>query len=272
MTARASRVLLAFVGAGAIAVAVHPRSVFGYVQRADVSALDFPQPADRSLHRLPDIQGQCIEFTGVTRGNNPDDYRDCAVTESGQVGTVDGTTYWYAIYCLIPSYNDDGARCGDRSFHATYFRNRGMALFAAEAPSGMARVLLDRVSDDYGLYYYERPQIVLAPVGRVLHIPIVVDGTGNGNESEYYLRGSGHWARIDATSWIDDVKQRLPPGMELWKGLWPDLTSMKVDTMMYRRGDANCCPTGGHVQISLGLSANRFVIESLAIGPPDQAP
>src|SRR5687767_917407 len=49
------------------------------------------------------IRERCITFSEVSRGSGTEGYRDCRVSRFGELGTVDGETYYYAIYCLIPA-------------------------------------------------------------------------------------------------------------------------------------------------------------------------
>jgi hypothetical protein len=51
---------------------------------------------------INEIRDRCLEFTDVKQGRGPSDVRECRVSESGEFGVVDGATYYYAIYCLIP--------------------------------------------------------------------------------------------------------------------------------------------------------------------------
>src|SRR3989442_14661771 len=69
------------------------------------------QAAVRPLS-LEVIRTQCIEFKDVKRGNKDGDYRECRISEFGEFRAVSGRTYYYAIYCLIPSESDAGGQCG----------------------------------------------------------------------------------------------------------------------------------------------------------------
>jgi hypothetical protein len=211
------------------------------------------------------IRDHCIDFAEVKKGDGTDDYRDCAVSDFSEFGAVEGQTYYYALYCLIPSYSRDGAKCGDNSFEARYHRQRGVAIFTQDRPDGAVRLLFERVEPDIGTLRYDKPEIVQASVGTLLYVPIALDGTGVGNESEYYVRGKGEWKPIEAKEWLNDLVQRVPPELKIRKGVWPDLQAMRAEAGLYRERDANCCPTGGVAKIQLEIRAERFVIAAVSI-------
>jgi hypothetical protein len=224
--------------------------------------------AGRTDRRFPvsAIRDQCIEFADVKQGRGPSDYRECRVSEFGEFGVVDGETYYYAIYCLIPSYTAEKGECTDDSFIAHYHRARALAVFARDTSSDLAWVLFERASPEIGSVVYSgKPEIIRNAAGTVLSLPIAIDGTGSGNASEYYLREGRAWAPIDAETWLGDLKPRIPTGLELRKGVWPDLHTMRVDVDLYRPGDANCCPTGGTARAQLAIRSRRLLIESLVL-------
>jgi hypothetical protein len=204
------------------------------------------------------IGSQCLDFTEVRRG----ELRDCRVSESGEFGAADGETYHYALYCLVPNDAPDRGRCNDGSFNADYHRQRGLAVFVREARSGNARLLFERVDGEVGLMRYEKPRIIRAAAGTLLYLPIAYDGTGHLNGSEYFLRANGGWEPIEAETWTKDLLARIPAGLEMRMGVWPDLETMKAETGLYRPGDPNCCPSGGVARIRLAILGKRFVIES----------
>jgi hypothetical protein len=211
------------------------------------------------------IRNQCIDFSEVKRGNEPDDLRDCRVSEFQEFGSVDGETYYYALYCLILNDAPDKGKCGDGSFNSTYHRERGLAVFVRAASRSSASLLFERVTEEVGMLLYERPQIIRTAAGIILHLAIAVDGTGNFNESEYFLRGQGVWEPIEAKEWIKDLPRRIPSGLEIRKGIWPDIKTMQASAGLYRRDDANCCPTGGVARIRLALRGKQFAIDSVVV-------
>jgi hypothetical protein len=210
----------------------------------------------------------CPSFSDIKPGSEPFDLRDCGVSQFGEFATFDGRTYYYAIYCLIPNDADKGS-CNDNTRTAENFRTRGLAIFTRDRSSETATLLLERASIDLGIYLFlQKPAIVTTSVGAVLYVPMTVDGTGSGNASEYYAWDSAEWKPIEAEAWVGDLQRRLPPGLEIRKGVWPDLRTMSAETGLYRPGDANCCPSGGVVRVRLAIRSSQFVIDSFVVAPP----
>lgn len=208
---------------------------------------------------LTEIRTQCPQFSGIAANA----LRDCAVSSFGELGTVDGLSYYYATYCLMPV--SAGDRCDTLPADKAAYSQRGVMIFEGRAAGDRAAVLLERVSADIGLFRYDRdiPKIVTSTDRVLLYLPIALDGTGNGNASEYYLRRDGQWERIDSESWLADLQRQLPSWLDLWKGVWPDVQTLKADAALYRPDDHDCCPTGGTVHIQLGIRDRRFVVESM---------
>ena len=166
------------------------------------------------------LRQQCIEFTQVKRGDNPDDIRDCRVSGFGEFGTVDEVHYYYALYCLIPNEAPDKGQCNDGSFNARYHRTRGLAIFIGDSSGVRVRLFLERVGE-IGTLQYDPLQIVRNATGIILYLPIAMDGTGHLNASEYFLWDAGKWQPIEAQGWLKNLSQQMPTGLEIWKGVWP---------------------------------------------------
>jgi hypothetical protein len=125
------------------------------------------------------IRERCIAFAEVSRGSGTDGYRDCRVSRFGELGTVDGETYYYAIYCLIPAASPvDSGSCGDDSF-AQYHRARGLAVFARATAATDVRLVFERVSGDLGMYVYpagDKGQTIRAGVRHLRTKSLMVAG------------------------------------------------------------------------------------------------
>jgi hypothetical protein len=206
-------------------------------------------------------QSGCEDFL---KRNGIGDIRDCAVSESGLFGELRGVKYRYVLYCIIPAYSEGEDKCGGDSFTAQYHRQRGMAVYADNS-SEENRLLMERVDPEIGVVLYEKPEIISNASGTFLYLPIRVDGTGAGNISEYYLwnEKTNGWDLIESEYWIKDLRQRLPDGLSIWKGIWPDLKTMSAKAGLYREGDANCCPSGGTAFMDLSVEEGRFRLKSV---------
>src|SRR5439155_43889 len=67
----------------------------------------------------------CPSFSDITPGREPDDLRDCAVSQFGEFAAFDGRTYYYAIYCLIPNDADKSTCSGGCRRGARFGRESG---------------------------------------------------------------------------------------------------------------------------------------------------
>jgi pimeloyl-ACP methyl ester carboxylesterase len=227
-----------------------------------------PSKPGGQSYTIDALRRSCIEFTSVKRGSGPENIGDCRVSAFGTLGTIENRSYYFALYCLVLSDQIGQGTCSGDSFNSRYHRARGLVVF--EGDRSTAHVLFERVNDDIGMYVYAEPEVARTAAGTILYLPIRVDGTGNYNESEYYLRKGGAWQRLDFDSWQKELVARVPPGREIWKGLWPNLKTMRVETGLYRKGDGNCCPSGGTIRARLAIRDMRFVIASTVVDTIDR--
>jgi hypothetical protein len=241
---------------------------FAFCLVAFVNGASAQVDTTRRQFPLDVISGRCIEFRNVTRGTEPDQIRDCRVSAFGEFGNVGGKTYYYATYCIIPNYADKGM-CGDSTFTAVNNQSRGLAIFTRSGQRKNAALLFERVSSELGIDRYDiKPEIIRNQFGTILYVPIILDGTGNGNESEYYLLEAEVWKRIEFDSWFADLEKRIPRGLTIRKGIWPDLRTMRADAYLYKEGDTNCCPTGSVARMKLAIRDKKFTIDSLWLESP----
>ena len=218
------------------------------------------QSASRTFS-LSAARDRCIELTRIKQGGEHG-YRECRVSDFGELGAVDGQTWYYALYCLIPGWSDPAqGQCAGSSFNGNHYRTRALLVFAGDT-SGV-QLVFERAEPEIGVLIYYKPAIVRNAAGTLLHLPVAYDGTGNGNGSEYYIREAGSWLRIESEAWQADLLSRLPAGLNVWKGVWPDLSTLRAETGLYRKGDGNCCPTGGLARIQLAIRGKQFVLESV---------
>lgn len=234
-----------------------------------VSTVSFSFGEQLSQHNakgLPE-SGQAIASacTGFLERNKIYDVHDCGVSESGTIGDFNGQIYQYALYCVIPAYSSDIAKCGDNSFSARYHSKRGLTIFVQAETSKKKKLFMERGSGDIGLYIYGKPEIVTHSFGTLLYVPIRVDGTGGYNESEYFIWDGNmqRWKLLDSKSWEDDLDKLLPPNADMSHGLWPDVVTMTVAIGLRRDDDPPCCPTGGSVTVHLTVKDDRFVIKTI---------
>lgn len=63
------------------------------------------------------------------------------------------------------------------------------------------------------------------------------------------------------------MASRLPKGLSVWKGMYPDWAKMTVATSLWREHDGNCCPTGGSAYATLALQGDRIVLTGVRVSP-----
>ena len=112
---------------------------------------------------------------------------------------------------------------------------------------------------------YDKPRIIKLADRTLLWIPGHESGTGNLNQEELFVWRDYEWRKGDTASWLGDLAARLPSGRTVQKGVYPDYTTMATETPLWRKGDANACPTGGRAKIILGWQADRVVVRSVRV-------
>ena len=208
------------------------------------------------------IGSNCAEFL---QRNNLRGVRDCNISEQGEIGIVNENTYYYVIYCIIPDYSPGKAKCGDGSFSARYHAANGLSIYVRKALSSNLDIYLERADPEIGTCIYRKPEIIKNSIGRFMYVPISESGSGDYNHSEYYLwrPNANDGVSINSESWGEDFWKRIPSGLSVRKGIWPDIRTMTAEASLYREGDANCCPTGGTAFIKFTLKDNQFVVDSV---------
>lgn len=65
---------------------------------------------------------------------------------------------------------------------------------------------------------------------------------------------SGKPRLVDLSPMHAAIQQALPPGYGVWKGGGLDFAAMTFCDAVWKPGDANCCPTGGRIDLRLTLT------------------
>lgn len=210
--------------------------------------------AGAPLRPIPEreVRTQCI--MGAWSGER----RSCTVSAVKKLGNVGDLAIHAVSYCLsTATRKPDLKNC----------QNKAVLVFSQKP--GDKNWELQVSYDDVR---HEEP--ALTPDGVALHqhgaasilyIPARLDGTGNINVSRHYAWNNKRWELIDTETWIAELRKRLPPGSEFWKGFWYDLKTLTSHVGVYRKGDANCCPSGGMARAELALSGTRFVLKAVTL-------
>ena len=206
--------------------------------------------------RIAHLAALKAKWLAVRRGVDPESARQsCVVPPSAPSDTKCSVEKFAAIpgasdlvYQLQTYKQDDLRRAGG----AVVFRKT-----AAELAPVVA------VADDAA--YYEQPTVVRSAAGDLLLVPGALDGTGHINASVLFRLEADRLTEIDTRTWLYDLQRRLPQGLGAWKGIFPDYRTFTARTPLWKGGDANCCPTAGRADIKLKLTADRLVIEDVAV-------
>lgn len=215
---------------------------------------------DPVLVPIRSVASTCPQFL---KRNDIDDVSKCQVSEFGKIGSEGNKTYLYALYCIVPAESGEAGNCQSDSYHG----KRGLSVYVQDGSSQQLKLFFDRGSYDIGLRSYTKPEIVQNQFGKFLYVPITLDGTGNFNESDYYLWDDGikGWSYLDSNRWLDDLEKYLPRGTQVGSGVWPNLNTMTAEVFLYRKNDPNCCPSGGRALVTLSVEKGRFNIRSVKI-------
>jgi len=192
-----------------------------------------------------DARAACIDGVGDLL-----DGETCKITDFGEIGSVENRSFVYALYAFSTK---DGVVIDSR---AAVFERRG---------DGQLRLRL--APDSSGGTFY-KPEILRTRAGILLHIPGTESGTGNFNREALYLWRSGRWKAVDTVSWLKTLQRRLPTGFGAWKGIYPDYTTLKAHTPLWRRSDGNACATGGTADIALAWSHDQIVLAGVKARRP----
>ena len=189
-------------------------------------------------------------------------YKACRVLSAKEIGRTGGQAWHAAIYCLAPRDNAESG-CAEARSRNAWANVTVVLVFSRERPDGPLKLAL-KVEDDDG-NSFEGARIHANEHGAILDLAFLVPGTGNLNASHYFLYRDGDWRPIDFASWQNDLHKRLPDGLGVWKGPWPDLGKMVFTSPLWQSKDGNCCPTGGSVHATLGFEGTRLVLRSLKV-------
>jgi hypothetical protein len=97
-----------------------------------------------------------------------------------------------------------------------------------------------------------------------------IPGTGNGYLEDYITFDRQNRVPVHlpiATVISAELKRLLPPGRGVWKGGGFDVESLRYRNYVWNDRDANCCPSGGKVDIQLALRDNAITVVNGAYLP-----
>lgn len=126
------------------------------------------------------------------------------------------------------------------------------------------------VAWDFGGMAYQPPEWIEGASGAVFAaVPGRHAGTGAYNADVIFRlaadEGERPLVQIDNFSWRDTLKDRLPQGLEVWKGVRFIYGALMADTALWRADDANCCPTGGDALLDFEITDDRLVLTGVQV-------
>jgi len=197
--------------------------------------------------------------------NGPIKLASCRVSASGEVASVAGDTFYYALYCAEDPRFFDAGPCDDPGSLNSNHSDSNVAVFLRHGDSQTVSLVVSRFEGFAG--HFRVPQIVESPDGTVMELPFVSAVSCDCNASTYYLwrPRTRDWVSMDWESWQTDAAAKLPAGLANVNGYWPDLRTLTTQGGLWRASDAHCCPSGGSVSVQLGIVGNRFVLKSFEI-------
>ena len=203
------------------------------------------------------VQYECKQVGGIKFGANAQ-WENCHVTRGRWVATIDFLDIYQAQYCL--GSTPDGCQ------------QRAQVLFANRAYTPDATVLLVRL-DEAGTSYTD-PLIVTSDDNSVMSM------TSHNVDSivatQYYVWRTDHWAAMDTQHWQHNLQALLPKGTSTREvSALPDLESMSAEVKLFKSNDADCCPSGGTANVTLGLESGlgsndekaQFTVKQVNIHP-----
>lgn len=220
-------------------------------------------------------RGRLAALTNLRTQSFPErEARSVCVTESGRkwqaekhsctVGTVTrlgvvGKLAMHAVsYCLLSGTRKPDAKKCEHNAITVFSHKPGDTHWVAQVSYDDVRHE-EPALDPGGVALYRHGPAY------ILYLPARLDGTGSINVSRHYTWNNQRWELIDTDAWVADLKKRLPPGSEFWKGIWYDMKSLTSHVGIYRKGDGNCCPSGGIAKVSLALNGTRLVLKSFIV-------
>jgi hypothetical protein len=75
--------------------------------------------------------------------------------------------------------------------------------------------------------------------------------------------------RVDIETIGDAAVSVIPKGMSIWKGYGLDVAALNYSVAVWKEGDANCCPTGGSVEVQFKIVHGKIEITSKRYTPAE---
>ncbi len=171
----------------------------------------------------------------------------CAAIGYADIGAVEGRAFSYAAYQYAPT------EIGYRGYQRIVVFER--------LASGLLRVVL--APDANPSLAPDKPRLVHAGARLLLRIPRRESGTAHGNVERLFVWRDGRWRDVDVASWLDDeLAPRLPAGLSVVQGVYPDYVALRAAAPLMRDQDDIECPGGGRIDIALAWRGDALALKN----------
>ncbi|MFT4955090.1 MAG: hypothetical protein ACI8U3_001472 [Brevundimonas sp.] len=179
--------------------------------------------------------------------------RDCQSVAGGHVTRQDGPTLYWQVQRGFTEWDGVGG---------------GFVLLQLEADG----VTLRPAAWDFEGFVYQQPEWAEGAGGPDGDLFVAVAGTQDGTgaqNADVMFRivegGERPLVQIDNLSWRDTLDDRLPQGLEVWKGVRFFYGALMAETSLWRTNDANCCPTGGEAFLDFEIRDDRLALTGVQV-------
>ena len=179
--------------------------------------------------------------------------KTCTIVAAGYVAPRDTPRLAYQIQAGVDEYDGTAG---------------GVVVFAEV--DGAWQLL----GSDFSGVWYRLPRLSEADQ-TLFHIPGVTAGTGSFNADVLFEFAADEkaWRRVDMETWWDGITEKLPKGLEIWKGVSYDFGEAYwgeyvARTSLWKSDDANCCPTGGSAVIHFALDDGALTLGDVEYEEP----
>lgn len=169
----------------------------------------------------------------------------CRVAKSGIVAGSGS-----ALRYQIQEYVDDGASLG-----------AGVAVFAVGADEKTPPVAEAAAEDAR----FNKPVQFRNKFGDFLDLGAETHGTGQFPLGRLFFGRDKGWAPIDVEAWQDELAKRLPNGMQVWRGPFPDYPNFAAAAVVRQKAKGGSIEDNeGYAAMRLTLVGNKLVIDKVA--------
>jgi uncharacterized protein YecT (DUF1311 family) len=146
----------------------------------------------------------------------------------------------------------------------------GKQVYVVRYPDGLIGVLVERQRDRFLPVLYVKPELQVDRLGikkmgneDVLEYSTTESGTGHFTLDWYFIIENGVPRSIHYDTVLsEELKRILPEKYGVWKGGGFNSDTLVFSHSVWKDTDGNCCPSGGSVEVVLGLEKGRFFVKS----------